>query len=54
MIIAELQTIKAYIGLKHYITPVATTYRDKTPAHVEQLMSWNLRKVSLINMKVGQ
>lgn len=48
MIIAELQTIKAYIGLKHYITPAAGIYRDKTPANVEQLMNWNLRKISLI------
>ena len=54
MIIAELQTIKAYIGLKHYITPAATTYTAKTPIDVEQLMNWNLRKVSLINMKAGK
>lgn len=54
MIIAELQTIKAYIGLKDYITPAATTYAGKTPVDVEQLMSWNLRKISLINMKAGK
>ncbi|WP_373035277.1 hypothetical protein [Sulfurimonas sp.] len=50
MIIAELQTIKAYIGLKDYITPAATTYINKSPADVEQLMTWNLRKISLIDI----
>ncbi|EDZ62740.1 hypothetical protein SMGD1_2615 [Sulfurimonas gotlandica GD1] len=54
MIIAELQTIKAYIGLEHYITPAATTYTGKTPTDVEQLMNWNLRKVSLIDIKAGE
>lgn len=55
MIISELQTIKAYIGLNHYITPAATTYYDKRPADVEQLMSWNLRKVSLIvDLRTGK
>ena len=54
MIIAELQTIKAYVGLNYYITPAATTYTDKTSVDVEQLMSWNLRKISLINMKAGK
>jgi hypothetical protein len=54
MIIAELQTIKAYIGLQHYITPAATTYTGKTPVDVEQLMNWNLRKVSLIDIKAGK
>jgi hypothetical protein len=48
MIIAELQTIKAFIGLNTYITPAATQYKDKTPAEVEQLMHWNLRKLNLI------
>jgi len=54
MIIAELQTIKAYIGLEYYITPAAATYTGKTPIDVEQLMNWNLRKVSLIDKKVGK
>jgi hypothetical protein len=52
MILAELQTIKAYVGLKHYITPAATTYVNKTPADVDQLMNWNLRKVTLLNMGI--
>lgn len=48
MVIAELQVIKAQIGLKTYITPAATSYILKTPSDVEQLMSWNLNKISLI------
>ena len=48
MILSELQTIKAYIGLKT-ITPAAVTYKTKTPPEVDQLMSWNLRKLELIN-----
>ena len=48
MILSELQTIKAYIGFKT-ITPAAISYKTKTPPEVEQLMSWNLRKLELIN-----
>jgi len=47
MIIAELQTIKAYLKIST-ITPPATEYHDKTPSEVDQLMSWNLRKLNLI------
>ncbi len=47
MIIAELQTIKAYLKIDS-ITPAATKYNTKTPAEVGQLMSWNLRKLNLI------
>ncbi len=47
MILSELQTIKAYIGLAT-ITPSAAIYKTKTPAEVDQLMSWNLRKLNLI------
>ena len=47
MVIAELQTIKAYIGIEK-ITPPAEEYDDKTPAEVSQLVGWNLRKLRLI------
>ena len=47
MIIAELQTIKAYLAIKE-ITPPANQYKTKTPIEVDQLMSWNLRKLNLI------
>jgi len=52
MILAELQTIKAYVGLNNYITPAATIYVNKTPADVDQLMNWNLRKVILLNIGI--
>ena len=53
MIIAELQVIKAYIGLNDYITPAAAKYNSKTPVEVDQLMNWNLRKLSLIDSLEG-
>ena len=48
MILTELQTIKAYIGLKHITLP-AEKYETKTPVEINQLMSWNLRKLNLIH-----
>jgi len=48
MIIAELQTIKAYLKIPN-ITSAAAHYNTKTPSEVDQLMSWNLRKLELIN-----
>jgi len=48
VIIAELQPIKAYIGLIHEVTPPARHYIKKVPADIEQLMGWNLRKINLI------
>jgi len=53
MVLAELQTIKAYVGIKT-ITPGAEQYEGKTVAEVNQLMSWNLRKLNLIqSLKKG-
>jgi len=54
MILAELQTLKAYAGLLHYITPAAAIYTGKTPADVDQLMNWNLRKITLIHELRGR
>lgn len=54
MIIAELQTLKAYVGLKNYITPAASVYVNKKPADVDQLMNWNLRKIALIHLNAGR
>ncbi len=51
MILAELQTIKAYIGID-LITPASIRYNTKTPAEVEQLVSWNIRKIASINSLV--
>ncbi len=54
MIISELQTIKAYVGLTNSITPSASKYNSKTPVEVDQIMNWNLRKLSLINHLEGK
>jgi len=48
MIIAELQTLKAYLKIDS-ITNAATKYNTKTPSEVGQLVSWNLRKLNLIH-----
>ncbi len=48
MILAELQTIKAYIGLQGFVTPTAMQYKYKSPADVDQMMGWSLRQISLI------
>ena len=48
LIITGLQTIKAHIGLTTVITSPSQIYSKKVPADIEQLMGWNLRKVSLI------
>ena len=47
MIIAELQTLKAYLKINS-ITIAAKRYESKTPVEVDQLMSWNLRKLNLV------
>ena len=47
MTIAELQTIKAYMGITTN-PPVATTYFTKSLAEVNQIISWNRRKLNLI------
>jgi len=49
IILAELQPIKAYVGLTNKVTPSAIKYNKKVPADIEQLMGWNLRKLSLIS-----
>ena len=48
LIVAELQPLKAHLGLTKNITPSALSYENKTPADIEQLMSWNFRKLELI------
>jgi hypothetical protein len=48
IILAELQIIKAYIGLNHEITRGAKYYTNKTPADAAQLMGWLYKKIKLI------
>lgn len=53
MLISELQTLKAYLGIS-VVSPVATIYYTKTSNEVNQLLSWNLRKLNLINyLEIG-
>ncbi|MEK7991365.1 MAG: hypothetical protein VSS52_010190 [Thiotrichaceae bacterium] len=49
VILAELQTIKAHLGLKYALTPVAERYTDMQPPHVEQVLGWCVRKIQLID-----
>jgi hypothetical protein len=43
MALAELQTIKAYRGLNHYVTPPAVTHQGKNTNDVHQLLRWATR-----------
>ncbi|MEZ5673565.1 MAG: hypothetical protein R3E08_14800 [Thiotrichaceae bacterium] len=47
--LAELQPIKAYLGLKYALTPMAEYYEGMQPADVQQLVGWNIRKLQLIS-----
>lgn len=46
--LAELQPIKAHLGLSNSITPPAAFYSNKKPADVHQLLTWLLRKLQLV------
>jgi hypothetical protein len=48
IILAELQPLKAYLQLKHVLTPTAHFYKNKTPAEVKQVLGWSVRKLKLI------
>ncbi len=46
--LAELQTLKAHLGLRGELTPPAGVYRDTSPADVHQMLRWVTRKLQLI------
>lgn len=48
IILAELATLKASLGLRHAMTPPAAHYEGKEPADVHQILGWTLRKMNLI------
>lgn len=48
MTLAELQTIKYQIGLKHVVTVPANHYENKTPSDVQQLLGYITNKLALI------
>ncbi len=48
MALAELQTIKAYSDLNHYVTPPAVTHERKKINDVHQLLRWTTRMLRQI------
>ncbi|MCU7836765.1 MAG: hypothetical protein KZQ83_16140 [gamma proteobacterium symbiont of Taylorina sp.] len=48
VILAELQVIKATLGIRHVITQAAQYYTQKTPADANQLLGWSLLKINQI------
>ncbi|MDX8390845.1 MAG: hypothetical protein R8M38_10190 [Mariprofundaceae bacterium] len=48
LISAELQPIKYALSLRHYRTPFAKHYEDKTPSDVEQMLGWCFNKFKQI------
>lgn len=51
--IAELQPVKARLGLRHVLTPPAGYYEGKSPAEVQQVLGWTLRKLQLLRTDSG-
>ena len=49
LIIAELQTVKAHLGMRRDLTPTASHYSGKSPAEVQQVFGWCRRKLWLID-----
>ncbi len=48
--LAELQTLKGYLGLKHMLTPPARYYENLSPQSTHQVTGWAIRKLRLIKM----
>lgn len=48
IILAELEALKGYLGLKHIFTPLANFYYDRISGDVQQILGWSLRKIQLI------
>ncbi len=46
--LAELQQIKAYLGLTRVLTPMAERYENIRPAEVQQLFGWSVRKLKSV------
>lgn len=46
--LAELQTLKGYLGLKYMLTPPARHYDNVSPQGVQQVVGWAIRKLRLI------
>lgn len=48
IVLAELQIIKAHLGLRSSMTPPAGYYENKIPADVQQILGWAIRRLKLI------
>jgi hypothetical protein len=48
--LAELQTLKGYLGLKYMLTPPARHYENISPQNTHQVTGWTIRKLRLIKM----
>lgn len=48
--LAELQTLKGYLGLKHMLTPPARHYENISPQNIQQVIGWTIRKLRIIKM----
>ncbi|EIJ42239.1 hypothetical protein BegalDRAFT_1344 [Beggiatoa alba B18LD] len=48
IILAELQPIKARLGLTHLVTPVAKRYKDKNTADILKIVQWNINRLKSV------
>lgn len=48
IVLAEIQPLKAHLGMKYTATPPANHYDGRVPADVRQVLGWSLRKLQLI------
>lgn len=48
--LAELQTLKGYLGLKYMLTHPARHYENLSPQNTHQVIGWTIRKLRLIKM----
>lgn len=51
LLLAELQVVKAKLGLKHIVTPLAQYYEGKTPTDVAQVLGYIANKIHLLNLR---
>lgn len=49
--LAELQQLKAHLGLKYALTPIAEHYENVRSADVQQVIGWNVRKLQAISVQ---
>ncbi len=50
LLLAELQTLKAKLGMKHAVTPIAQYYENKQPADVGQVLGYIANRLHLLDL----